>query len=178
MPLYCTPTRVRSLHGAQPIDKHNLGYIRLAKKASSTTLRSSLSSSSRSHVVSLYRVSFLFLPEQHPPPHKHRNMTDVSLITALSVLPPPPRYPTQAAYNAAVGAGHIPPMIETNNILSNPEDHFLVGEGELTPAPVLALCEISSATPRLNQCDVTQAPMSLRKIYTLQLLLHIRQRPL
>lgn len=56
-------------------------------------------------------------------------MTDVSLITALSVLPPPPRYPTQAAYNAAVGAGHIPPMIETNNILSNPEDHFLVGEG-------------------------------------------------
>lgn len=47
----------------------------------------------------------------------------------MFVLPPPPRYPTQAAYNAAVGAGHIPPMIETNNILSNPEDHFLVGEG-------------------------------------------------
>lgn len=62
-------------------------------------------------------------------------MTDVSLITALSVLPPPPRYPTQAAYNAAVGAGHIPPMIETNNILSNPEDHFLVGEGEPRPRP-------------------------------------------
>lgn len=58
----------------------------------------------------------------------------MSLITALSVLPPPPRYPTQAAYNAAVGAGHIPPMIETNNILSNPEDHFLVGEGELALA--------------------------------------------
>lgn len=62
-------------------------------------------------------------------------MTDVSLITALSVLPPPPRYPTQAAYNAAVGAGHIPPMIETNNILSNPEDHFLVGEGEHSSKP-------------------------------------------
>lgn len=66
---------------------------------------------------------------------KHHKMTDVSLITALSVLPPPPRYPTQAAYNAAVGAGHIPPMIETNNILSNPEDHFLVGEGEPRPSP-------------------------------------------
>lgn len=70
------------------------------------------------------------------PLRAHHNMTDVSLITALSVLPPPPRYPTQAAYNAAVGAGHIPPMIETNNILSNPEDHFLVGEGELAPAPI------------------------------------------
>lgn len=69
------------------------------------------------------------------PLRKHYIMTDVSLITALSVLPPPPRYPTQAAYNAAVGAGHIPPMIETNNILSNPEDHFLVGEGELAQAP-------------------------------------------
>lgn len=56
-------------------------------------------------------------------------MASLSLIAALSVLPPPPRYPTQAAYNAAVGAGHIPPMIETNNILSNPEDQFLVGEG-------------------------------------------------
>ncbi|KAL7622343.1 hypothetical protein AAE478_007847 [Parahypoxylon ruwenzoriense] len=47
----------------------------------------------------------------------------------FSVLPPPPRYPTQAAYNAAVAAGHATPMIETNNILSNPEDQFLAGEG-------------------------------------------------
>ncbi|KAL8304973.1 hypothetical protein RB597_004066 [Gaeumannomyces tritici] len=51
----------------------------------------------------------------------------------FSVLPPPPRYPTQAAYNAAMAAGgHIAPMIETNNILSNPsgpEFQFLVGEG-------------------------------------------------
>lgn len=61
-------------------------------------------------------------------------MTSLSLITAFSVLPPPPRYPTQAAYNAALGAGHIPPMIETNNILSNPEDQFLVGEGEIARA--------------------------------------------
>lgn len=59
-------------------------------------------------------------------------MTSLSLITGFSVLPPPPRYPTQAAYNAAVGAGHIPPMIETNNILSSPEDQFLVGEGEFS----------------------------------------------
>ncbi|KAI3324121.1 catabolite repression protein creC [Xylariaceae sp. AK1471] len=47
----------------------------------------------------------------------------------MFVLPPPPRYPTQAAYNAAVAAGHATPMIETNNILSAPEDQFLVGEG-------------------------------------------------
>ncbi|KAI0553995.1 WD40-repeat-containing domain protein [Xylaria curta] len=47
----------------------------------------------------------------------------------MFVLPPPPRYPTQAAYNAAVAAGHVAPMIETNNILSTPEDQFLVGEG-------------------------------------------------
>ncbi|KAI1196977.1 WD40-repeat-containing domain protein [Nemania serpens] len=47
----------------------------------------------------------------------------------MFVLPPPPRYPTQAAYNAAVAAGHATPMIETNNILSTPEDQFLAGEG-------------------------------------------------
>jgi hypothetical protein len=50
-----------------------------------------------------------------------------------SVLPPPPRYTTQAAYNAAVAAGQAVPMIETNNILSNPtgpEYQLLVGEGE------------------------------------------------
>ncbi|KAK8018173.1 WD domain-containing protein [Apiospora marii] len=46
-----------------------------------------------------------------------------------SVLPPPPRYPTQAAYNAAVAAGQATPMIETNNILTTPEEQFLVGEG-------------------------------------------------
>ncbi|KAK9424184.1 putative catabolite repression protein creC [Seiridium unicorne] len=47
----------------------------------------------------------------------------------MFVLPPPPRYPTQAAYNAAVAAGHATPMIETNNVLSNPEDSFQAGEG-------------------------------------------------
>ncbi len=57
----------------------------------------------------------------------------------ISVLPPPPKYPTQAAYNAALGAGHLVPMIETNNILSNPtgpEYQFLAGEGELPPSPL------------------------------------------
>ncbi|KAK8069376.1 catabolite repression protein-like protein creC [Apiospora phragmitis] len=47
----------------------------------------------------------------------------------MFVLPPPPRYPTQAAYNAAVAAGQATPMIETNNILTTPEEQFLVGEG-------------------------------------------------
>ncbi|KAK1759492.1 WD40 repeat-like protein [Echria macrotheca] len=50
----------------------------------------------------------------------------------MFVLPPPPRYPTPAAYNAAVGTGQAVPMIETNNVLSNPsgpEYQFLVGEG-------------------------------------------------
>ncbi|KAI1827247.1 catabolite repression protein creC [Xylaria intraflava] len=47
----------------------------------------------------------------------------------MFVLPPPPRYPTQAAYSAAVAAGHASPMIETNNILVAPEDQFLAGEG-------------------------------------------------
>lgn len=83
-------------------------------------------------------------------------MTDVSLITALSVLPPPPRYPTQAAYNAAVGAGHIPPMIETNNILSNPEDHFLVGEGELAQA--LSCISLPAELPRLR-CATQAKPV-------------------
>jgi hypothetical protein len=51
---------------------------------------------------------------------------------APSVLPPPPRYPSQAAYNAAVANGQAAPMIETNNILSHPtgpEYQLVVGEG-------------------------------------------------
>ena len=46
-----------------------------------------------------------------------------------SVLPPPPRYPS-GQYGA--GMGHVVPMIETNNTISNPEGpewQFLVGEG-------------------------------------------------
>ncbi|KAK4454036.1 WD40 repeat-like protein [Podospora aff. communis PSN243] len=49
-----------------------------------------------------------------------------------SVLPPPPRYPAAGTYNAGLGANNIIPMIETNNVLTNPsgpEYQFLVGEG-------------------------------------------------
>lgn len=51
-----------------------------------------------------------------------------------SVLPPPPRYSAPNAYNVPVGVGQVAPMIETNNVLSNPsgpEYQFLVGEGSL-----------------------------------------------
>ncbi|KAK3503584.1 putative WD40 repeat protein CreC [Neurospora crassa] len=50
-----------------------------------------------------------------------------------SVLPPPPRYPSQAGYGLV--PGYVAPMIETNNILthpSGPEYQFLVGEGLYT----------------------------------------------
>lgn len=50
----------------------------------------------------------------------------------MFVLPPPPRYPSQAAYNLAVANGQAVPMIETNNILSHPtgpEYQLVVGEG-------------------------------------------------
>ncbi|KAK0743329.1 WD40-repeat-containing domain protein [Schizothecium vesticola] len=50
----------------------------------------------------------------------------------MFVLPPPPRYPTPATYNAALAAGSALPMVETNNTLTNPsgpEYQFLVGEG-------------------------------------------------
>ncbi|KIN01228.1 hypothetical protein OIDMADRAFT_145325 [Oidiodendron maius Zn] len=50
----------------------------------------------------------------------------------MFVLPPPPRYPSQAAYNLAVANGQAAPMIETNNILSHPtgpEYQLVVGEG-------------------------------------------------
>lgn len=55
-----------------------------------------------------------------------------TLIEMFSVLPPPPRYPSQAAYNAAVANGQAAPMIETNNILTRPkgpEFQLVVGEG-------------------------------------------------
>lgn len=57
-----------------------------------------------------------------------------------SVLPPPPRYPTPATYNAALAAGSVLPMVETNNTLTNPsgpEYQFLVGEGATPSSPPL-----------------------------------------
>lgn len=50
-----------------------------------------------------------------------------------SVLPPPPRYPSQPAYAAATSNGMPVPVHETNNILKHPEGpefQFQVGEGE------------------------------------------------
>ncbi|KAI9056011.1 hypothetical protein LZ554_000943 [Drepanopeziza brunnea f. sp. 'monogermtubi'] len=50
----------------------------------------------------------------------------------MFVLPPPPRYPSLNAYNAAVANGNAPTLIETNNILSHPsgpEYQLIVGEG-------------------------------------------------
>ncbi|RDL37064.1 WD40 repeat-like protein [Venustampulla echinocandica] len=50
----------------------------------------------------------------------------------MFVLPPPPRYPSQAAYSLAVANGQVTPMIETNNNLSHPtgpEYQLVVGEG-------------------------------------------------
>ncbi|SPO04872.1 probable WD40 repeat protein CreC [Cephalotrichum gorgonifer] len=55
---------------------------------------------------------------------------NASFFLPYSVLPPPPRYPSGGLYGAG-GAG-MTPMIETNNLLSNPtgpEYQFLVGEG-------------------------------------------------
>ncbi|KAK3303514.1 WD40-repeat-containing domain protein, partial [Chaetomium strumarium] len=49
----------------------------------------------------------------------------------MFVLPPPPRYTSQQGYNG-MSASQPMPMIETNNVLTNPsgpEYQFLVGEG-------------------------------------------------
>jgi hypothetical protein len=69
--------------------------------------------------------------------HSPSNCTHVPAMqiadkNPTSVLPPPPRYPSQAAYNLAVANGQAAPMIETNNILSHPtgpEYQLVVGEG-------------------------------------------------
>lgn len=47
-------------------------------------------------------------------------------------MPPPPRYPTEAAYKAGAGGGAALAIIETNNTITNPEGpeyQLLVGEG-------------------------------------------------
>lgn len=70
----------------------------------------------------------------------------------MFVLPPPPRYPNQAAYNAAVAAGQAAPMIETNNTISNPtgpQYQLVVGEGTYTLKEDLLL-----ATPPPHPSEV------------------------
>ncbi|OAA61069.1 miro-2-like, mitochondrial GTPase [Niveomyces insectorum RCEF 264] len=60
----------------------------------------------------------------------------------IIVLPPPPRYPTQMLYNGAYMGGQIVPMIETNNLLTNPT-------GPDCPVPCLYVLEedLLLATP-------------------------------
>jgi len=68
------------------------------------------------------------------------------------VLPPPPRYPAPGTYNAAIGAGQVAPMIETNNVLTNPsgpEYQFLVGEGEPNSRPSCPSRPSRPSRPRL-----------------------------
>ena len=53
----------------------------------------------------------------------------------FSVLPPPPRYPTQHAYAAAAANGMAVPTMETNNTLGHPtgsDYQLVVGEGNAT----------------------------------------------
>ncbi|KAK4219986.1 WD40 repeat-like protein [Rhypophila decipiens] len=82
----------------------------------------------------------------------------------MFVLPPPPRYPTQGPYNAGLGSSHVPQMIETNNILSNPsgpEYQFLVGEGVYTLKEDLLLATPPphpSEAPVLNPNPLATTP--------------------
>lgn len=67
------------------------------------------------------------------------------MLNRNSVLPPPPRYLKQSAYGAALDAGNVAPMIETNNILtspSGPEYQFLVGEGEHPTRPYYSVLQL------------------------------------
>ncbi|KEZ39469.1 hypothetical protein SAPIO_CDS9334 [Scedosporium apiospermum] len=71
----------------------------------------------------------------------------------MFVLPPPPRYPSQASYGLA-NAGLFP-LIETNNILTNPtgpEYQFLVGEGTYVLKEDLLL-----ATPPAHPSEIPNA---------------------
>ncbi|ESZ96715.1 hypothetical protein SBOR_2859 [Sclerotinia borealis F-4128] len=76
-----------------------------------------------------------------------------------SVLPPPPRYPSQAAYNLAVQNGMAAPMVETNNLLKHPEGlQLLVGEGTIPFAEAYVLnAEITSLGTYLLRDDLQLA---------------------
>jgi len=90
-----------------------------------------------------------------------------------SVLPPPPRYPSQAAYNLAVANGQAAPMIETNNLLTHPtgpEYQLVVGEGVYKfvtqdggRLEVLNLCRYICPEGRSTPCDTS--PSSVRSTY-------------
>ncbi|KAB8293802.1 hypothetical protein EYC80_009285 [Monilinia laxa] len=80
----------------------------------------------------------------------------------MFVLPPPPRYPSQAAYNLAVQNGMAAPMIETNNILKHPEGlQLLAGEGTYLLQDDLHLAtppHHPSEIPNLNPNPLSTAP--------------------
>ncbi|KJR80939.1 catabolite repression protein creC [Sporothrix schenckii 1099-18] len=82
-----------------------------------------------------------------------------------SVLPPPPRYPSQMLYNGAYLSGQMVPMIETNNILSHPtgpDCQFLVGEGLYVLEEDLLLATPPphpSETPVVNPNPLATTPL-------------------
>ncbi|CAD6449317.1 283266b4-bbac-4ae6-b9bb-bf0865ba98e9 [Sclerotinia trifoliorum] len=82
----------------------------------------------------------------------------------MFVLPPPPRYPSQAAYNLAVQNGMAAPMIETNNLLKHPEGlQLLAGEGTYLLQDDLHLATPPphpSETPNLNPNPLSTAPQA------------------
>ncbi|AEO64061.1 uncharacterized protein THITE_123498 [Thermothielavioides terrestris NRRL 8126] len=60
---------------------------------------------------------------------EHQTVSSIGSLVDYRVLPPPPRYPSQQGYNG-LATGQPIPMIETNNVLTNPsgpEYQFLVG---------------------------------------------------
>ncbi|KAK0707560.1 WD domain-containing protein [Lasiosphaeris hirsuta] len=102
----------------------------------------------------------------------------------MFVLPPPPRYQTQASYNAALGVGQVVPMIETNNVLtspSGPEFQFLVGEGLYVLKEDLHLATPPphpSEAPIINPNPLTTTPQPATAGTTLSLLsLDVRPLP-
>ncbi|KAF5869087.1 putative catabolite repression protein crec protein [Botrytis fragariae] len=81
-----------------------------------------------------------------------------------SVLPPPPRYPSQAAYNLAVQNGMAMPMVETNNLLKHPEGlQLLAGEGTYLLQDDLHLAtppHHPSETPVMNPNPLSTTPQA------------------
>lgn len=88
----------------------------------------------------------------------------LTVLLSRSVLPPPPRYPSGTGYNG-LPAGTPMPMIETNNVLSNPsgpEYQFLVGEGMI---------------PHKSQNCIAGPTLTLPGLYVLKDDLHLATPP-
>ncbi|CAK7267650.1 hypothetical protein SEPCBS57363_002694 [Sporothrix epigloea] len=86
-------------------------------------------------------------------------------LNATSVLPPPPRYPSQVMQNGAYVSGQLVPMIETNNTVSRPtgpDCQFLVGEGLYVLEEDLLLATPPphpSETPIVNPNPLATTPL-------------------